>query len=465
MGIQMAQESEAKGSRTAALVAFLRQAALQAAPEQRLPSIRQTAERRRVSPSTVVEAYERLVAEGVVSARPGSGFYVAARAQPLVLAASGARHDRAIDPHWIMRQSLEMPAGALRPGCGWLPDDWLPEGLIRQALRAQAREGGGNLTAYASPAGHSALRLLLARRLAGYGIEAGPQDILLVDSGSAAIDLVCRFLLRPGDSVLIDDPGYFNLQATLRAQGMTVIGVPVTPAGPDLAAFAALATAHRPKLYVTVAALHNPTGASLTPAAAHRLLKLVEAHDMIVVEDDIFGDFETVPSPRLAALDGFERVVHLGSFSKTLSAAARCGYIAARRDWIEGLTDLKLATAFGHQDLSAQLVGRLLAEGGYRRHVEGLRARLARMRKRVAAALRQLGLEPWLEPQAGMFIWAQLPEGQDSAALARAALAHNVVLAPGNVFSVSRSAGRFLRFNVAQCEDPALFRILGEIMR
>ena len=264
--------------------------------------------------------------------------------------------------------------------------------------------------------------------------------------------------------MLIDDPGYFNFQAMLRAQRITVVGVPATPVGPDLAAFAALAGEHRPKLYLTTSTLHNPTGATLSNATAHRLLKLAEAYDLIVVEDDIFADFDAAPSPRLAAMDGFERVIHLGSFSKTLSAATRCGYIVAKRDWIEGLTDLKLATSFGHHDLSAQLVGRILADGGYRRHVEVLRTRLARARDKVVGQLRALGLVPWLVPQAGMFVWVELPEGADSAVLALKALARNIVLAPGNVFSVTQSAGRFLRFNVAQCEDPALFTVLAEVM-
>jgi DNA-binding transcriptional MocR family regulator len=453
-----------EGSRVVQVMTVLRQAVGVAAPEERLPSIRRLAQRQGVSPSTVVEAYERLVAEGLVAARPGSGFYAAGRRRPLALAQGGPRLDRAIDPLWIMRQSLEMPAGALRPGCGWLPDSWLPQALLRQVLRAQARDPNANLTAYGAPAGPALLRQLLAGRLSGHGIDAAPDDILITDSGSAAIDLVCRFLLRPGDCVLIDDPGYFNFQAMLRAQRVTVVGVPATPVGPDLAAFAALAGEHRPKLYLTTSALHNPTGATLSSATAHRLLRLAEAHDLIVVEDDIFADFEAMPSPRLAAMDGFERVIHLGSFSKTLSAASRCGYIAAKRDWIDGLTDLKLATSFGHHDLSAQLVTRLLAEGSYRRHVEALRTRLARARERVIARLRALGLEPWLVPRSGMLVWVELPEGGDSAALALSALARNVVLAPGNVFSVTQTAGRFLRFNVAQCEDPALFAVLAEVM-
>ena len=104
------------------------------------------------------------------------------------------------------------------------------------------------------------------------GIEASPDQILLTGSGTQAIDLICRFLLRPGDTVLVDDPCYFNFQALLRAHRVKIVGVPYTPTGPDIAAFEAALPRDRPRLYITNSALHNPTGATLSPQTAHRLL-------------------------------------------------------------------------------------------------------------------------------------------------------------------------------------------------
>ena len=439
------------------------------APGAKVPSIRRLAEVLGVSKSTVVEAYDRLAAEGAIAARPGSGFYVARRAQPFILAGPERRPDRAIDPLWIARQALETPEAAgertLKPGCGWLPADWMPDPAIRRALRALARSEGGGLVDYDSPLGFAPLRQHLSGRLAERGITAEAGQILLTDGGTQAIDLIGRFLLEPGDAVLVDDPCYFNFLGVLRAHRARVVGVPRTPAGPDLDVFARAAAEHRPRLYVTNAALHNPTGAGLAPQVAHRLLTLAEAHDLVVVEDDIFADFEVEPSPRLAALDGLQRVIHIGSFSKTLSAAVRCGFVAARPDWVEGITDLKLATTFSNGALAARLVHRLLTDGSYRRHVEGLRGRLARAMGETMRRLGALGLVPWVEPRGGMFLWAALPDGLDSAEVARRALARDVVLAPGDVFSPSRSAGRFLRFNVAQSASPRVFAVLEEAMR
>src|SRR5207302_5871603 len=146
---------------------------------------------------------------------------------------------------------------------------------------------------------------------------------------------------------LVDDPCYFNFRALLRAHQVKIVSVPYTASGPDVACFETILAAERPRLYLTNSALHNPTGATLSAQTAHRLLNAATTYDLTIIEDDIFADFEPEPSTRLAALDGLNRVIRIGSFSKTLSASLRCGFIAARADWIEQLVDLQVATGFG----------------------------------------------------------------------------------------------------------------------
>lgn len=455
------------GTRIAGVMGTIRQriAVRSLIPGDRLPSIRSLARDMHVSTSTVVEAYERLAAEGVIRSRPGSGFYVAGQLAPLTLAEIGPRLDRAIDPLWVSRQALEAGEGILKPGCGWLPPSWLPEASLRRALRTLARADSATLAEYGTPFGLPALRQLLARRMGEHGIPAPPEQIMLTESGTQAIDLVFRLLLEPGDTVLIDDPCYFNFPALLRAHRARLVSVPYTPAGPDIDRFAQVLAEHRPRLYVTNSALHNPTGASLSPVNAHRLLKLADQFALTIIEDDIFADFELTPAPRLAAFDGLDRVVHIGSFSKTLSASVRCGYIAARSDWIEGLIDLKVATSFGGGQLAAELVLQVLRDGSYRKHVEGLRTRLSQAMGEVSPRLKALGIEPWLEPDAGMFLWCCLPKGMDAAVLAREALLADIVLAPGNAFSLAQTAQGYLRFNVAQSLDDRLFAFLRTAMQ
>ncbi|AUC96423.1 GntR family transcriptional regulator [Bradyrhizobium sp. SK17] len=437
------------------------------AADDRLPSIRSFAATMGVSPSTVVEAYDRLAAEGLIRARPGSGFYVSSAAlPPLALTKDQPQRDRAVDPFWVSRQSLDAGSGTMKPGCGWLPADWMPTDALRRAFRGLARADDAMLADYGATRGSLTLRRMLMARFADEGLEVPSEQLLLAASGTQAIDLICRFLLRPGDTVLVDDPCYFNFRALLRAHQVRLVSVPYTPSGPDVESFEAVLAAERPRLYITVSGLHNPTGATMSPQTAHRVLNAAAAFDLTIVEDDIFADFEPEPSARLAALDGLNRVIRIGSFSKTLSASLRCGFIAARADWIEDLADLQVATGFGGPSaVATEIIASVLASGSHRKHVEELRRRLARVRRDVGEKLQRIGIEPWLMPRGGFYLWCRLPAGCDSADVARSALADNLVLAPGNVFSASQSAAAFMRFNVAQCRDPKLMPALQRALR
>ncbi|MFK4825906.1 PLP-dependent aminotransferase family protein [Paenochrobactrum sp. BZR 588] len=436
-------------------------------PSDRLPSVRRFAATMQVSPSTVVEAYDRLEAEGIIRARRGSGFYVTgADLPPMALAEMGPIRERDVDPFWVSKQSLETDDSVLKPGCGWLPPDWMPHEALRKALRSISRSEDCLLTDYGNAQSTLALRRLLLGRFAEEGLNIGAEQILLTTSGTQAIDLICRLLLRPGDTVLVDDPCYFNFQALLRAHQVKIAAVTFTPSGPDIDAFETILKEQSPRLYITNSALHNPTGASLSPQTAYRVLSAASAHGMTIVEDDIFTDFEPNLSPRLAISDGLNRVIRIGSFSKTLSASVRCGYIAASPEWIEGLTDLQIATSFGGPSpITSAIIVKVLAGGTYRKHMDEVRHRLTLARLDVAKRLSALGIKPWLMPRGGFYLWCQLPEGVDSAILARRCMEEKIMLAPGNAFSVSQSAAAFLRFNVAQTQNPQIYSTLRRLLK
>lgn len=432
-------------------------------PGDRMPSIRRLAGTMGVSPSTVVEAYDRLAAEGVVRARRGSGFYVTgAHLPPMKVAEMEPSRAPDVDPFWVSRQSLDPRPGALQPGCGWLPEDWMPHDALRKGLRSLARTDAAVLTNYGSARGSTSLRRVLLGRFAEETLPIGPDQLMLTASASQAMDLICRLLLRPGDTVLVDDPGYFNFHAMLRAHQVQVAGVPFTPDGPDLDAFGATLRDMTPRLYITNSALHNPTGATLVPHVAHRLLTIAAAHDLIIVEDDTFVDFEPEPSVRLAVLDGLNRVLRIGGFSKTLSASVRCGYIAGRADWIEALIDLQVATSFGGPSpVATEILAGVLSGGSYRKHLSELHTRLASARKTVAARLAGLGITPLLQPRGGFYLWCRFPDGIDTSEIAGRCLSDNIMLAPGNVFSPTQTASALMRFNVAQMQDARVYDALN----
>lgn len=432
----------------------------------RLPSVRGFAAAMKVAPATVVEAYDRLVAEGLIRAERGSGFYVASGiVQPMALMKAATPQARAVDPFWVSRQSLDTDGDTLKPGCGWLPADWMPQEALSKALRQMARMDASLLADYGSTRGSLALRRFLLSRFSEEGINIEPERLMLTNTGTQALDLVCRFLLSRGDTVLIDDPCYFNFRALLKAHRVRLVSVPYSSNGPDIKQFEAILESERPKLYITNSALHNPTGATLSPQTAHRMLNLTSQYGVTIIEDDIFADLEPETSVRLASLDGLNNVIRIGSFSKTLSASIRCGYIAARREWVEGLVDLQVATNFGGPSpLAAEIVAQVLSGGSYRKHMEEVRRKLAHARQDVAQRLARLGIVPVLQPRGGFYLWCTLPEGIDSTLLAQEALNDRVVLAPGNVFSLRQTASHLMRFNVAQMGDKRIDQVLTKAM-
>lgn len=436
---------------------------------ERLPSVRQFARTMGVSVSTVVEAYDRLAAEGVIEARRGSGFYVRRTGLPPAPISAGTNpRDRAVDPFWVTRQGLDSAPTAARPGSGWLPADWLPVAALRQAMRRFARADAALLTDYPPTRGSAELRRLLAARLASEGLNLAPDRLVLTGSGTEALDLVCRALLRPGDTVLVDDPCYFNFRAQLAAHQVRLVGVPYGVDGPDPEALEAVLAAHRPRLYVTNSALHNPTGAALSAPVAHKVLAATTRHGTLIVEDDIFADLAPHPTPRpiprLAVLDGLDSVIRIGSFSKTISASIRCGYIAAGPGWTDTLIDLQIATRFsGPSPMAAAIIADVLSSGAYRKHLTRLHLRLANARQQTAAQLATLGISPIVAPLGGLYLWCRLPAGVSATRLAEFAIARDVVLAPGNIFSLSQSADDCMRFNVARFD--AVLPVLQDGLR
>ena len=433
-------------------------------PGEKLPSVRSLAATTGISKSTVVEAYYRLAASGLIEPRRGAGFYVGSQPVPHSLKTAARPVERAVDPLWMSRQALEPRPGMLSPGCGWLPESWMPQEIIARAMRTLARTGGALLTDYSEPKGFAPLRRLIARRLATREINVGADDVLLADSASSALDLVLRFLTEPGDTILVDDPCYFNFLAGLRANRLRVVSVPFGPGGPDVEAFAHLAETEHPRLYLTNAGLHNPTGWKLSAVTAHKVLKLAERHDLLIVEDDIFGDLEGEPAPRYAAMDGLERVIVIGSFSKTLSAAFRTGYVALRPDWVEDFTDFRIASRFGGNQMAEALVHAVLSDSAYRRHLDGLRNRLMTSGDTAARELQALRFELLNPTLGGFFLWCRLPDGLEGTALSKVALDHDLVLAPGNVFSHAGKATDLMRFNVAQCDNGQVFKLLKQAL-
>ncbi|MDO7897964.1 aminotransferase-like domain-containing protein [Pseudomonas citrulli] len=436
-----------------ALTGWIRQDAVQ--PGTRLPSIRQLARQNLLSQSSVNEACERLVAQGLLASRHGSSFFVAPPPS-----FGPASNDRTCQEHpSFPRDGLAgSPPSALKLGEGGLPESWRESDDLGYAIRQVTRTDMAGLFGYSTPLGLPALREQLSRRLKHLNIAADEDLILTTHGATQGLDLIVRTLLAPGSCVVVESPGYPKLFDLLRLHGIDMLELPRTPRGPDVEALQNLLAIHRPSALFVNSACHNPTGSSLAPVVAQRLLALAREHAMLVIEDDVYADFQGSTRTRLAALDA--EVIYVGSFSKTLSSSLRVGFVVAPRPVIARLSEVKEITSLGVSRFSESVLANLLANGAYRKLVQRQRQRLGADMAVVLQALEDADWDVFGKPSGGLFIWAR-PPLCDYARLQRLAKRFDVQLSSPSAFSPSGTDGPWLRINVAYACDPralAFFR-------
>ena len=446
------------------------------APGSRLPSVRQCASQHGVSPSTVVAAYDHLQAQGLIEARRHRGFFVrdgavrphtpasdpAAPPAGVPDAGDARRRNAPISAATLMRGMFQPISGKPQPGMGVLPADWIDTDPIATSLRKVSGAASVRETSvrYGEPIGDAHLRRVLAARLQAMGIDAVPQHIVTTVGATQALDIISRTLLKPGDAVMVEEPGWAVEFARLTALGMRILPVPRGPEGPDLAVMARYCEAHAgtamaPRLFASVSVLHNPTGACLTPASAHRVLKLAEQHGFWIAEDDSYGHLAPEHSTRLATLDGLRRTIYVGGFAKILAPNWRVGFLAAPAELLEPLLDTKLLSTLTTPSLLERALAHCMEQGQLRRHAERIRTRLDAARSRSARLAVQAGCHFAAEP-AGLFGW--LDTGVDTDQLALRMLDEGYLLAPGALFHADRAPSTLMRINFATTQDATFWR-------
>ncbi|MCA0401953.1 MAG: PLP-dependent aminotransferase family protein [Proteobacteria bacterium] len=432
-------------------------------PGRRLPAIRAAALEYGVSKNTVVEAYDRLVARGWLQARRGSGFYVRANetTQGLMEAVAAPHIVEAVDLVSLLREQLQQ-VQHVRVGDGRPPAGWMEESELGRHLRPSGGRHSRPVShGYGDPIGFAPLRNAIALMLSERSIKVNADQILITFGANHALDLIIRHLLRRGDRVLVDSPGYYPLFGKLRLAGIEVVGVRRNPDGPDLDHLESQIAKAAPKIFFTQSLAHNPTGSSISFPVAHNLLQIAARGGIHVVEDDPFGDVLPAIQPRLAALDQLGRVICVGTFSKTLSASLRIGYIAASPALTNALCNMKMLTVVNSSGYLEHMVSDLIESGQYRHHLRRLRERIGRASHRAQAALDRVGLGLFAPPSGGYYLWTELPEGTDDLALAARASRHSIFIAPGSVFYPERECIRpGMRINIAYADDPSFLQFM-----
>lgn len=426
-------------------------------PGTRLPSIRQLAKDNLLSQATVVEAYDRLVAQGVLERRNGSGFFVAMPAK---------RVQAQVEREWYEGLELgwgaftDSPLGELKLGCGWVPESWRESDDISYAIRQVTRTQMPGLFNYSTPLGLPSLRWQLHKRQRYLGIQVAEDQILITHGATHALDLLARVLLKAGDAVLVETPGYPSLYQLLKLHGVRLLEVPRTPGGPDIQVLQQLLQDHKPKCLFINSLFHNPTGSSLTPVVAQQVLELANAHDFFIVEDGIYADLQGGFATQLAALDFNQRVIYVASFSKTLSCSLRVGYICASTELIGQLAQIKMITSLGASRFAESVVASVLANGTYLKLVQRLRQRLSKAMAATLEVLDDTGWEVFAKPAGGMFIWAR-NTACSAAQLKACAERYGVLLSQDALFNPGGTACDWLRINVAYATDPRALGFFG----
>ncbi|MFM0735906.1 PLP-dependent aminotransferase family protein [Paraburkholderia xenovorans] len=423
-------------------------------PGSKLPSIRQFAADYGVSRFPVIEAYDRLVSLGYVDSRHGSGFYVADR-QPVVTHCQGTSDPRrAEDESNHILQQFDHPGEMLKLSSGVIPESWRDMDGIAQAIRHVSRTDPASMVDYATPLGNLTLREHLQGRIGQLGIQAETSQILITEGASQAIDLLMRYMLKAGDTIFVEDPGYYNLYGLLKLHGVNLVGIPRTRNGPDLDVMQAQLKLHRPKLLFINTVFHNPTGTTVAPPVAFRLLQLAREHGFSIIEDDIYADFQTDVTDRLATLDQLEHVIYVGGLSKTLSSSLRIGCVVASHAIIKDLADIKMLTSIGGSRFAEAVAVSLLERGAYRKYLERLRRRMRDALGSTIQTLEDAGWELFEKPAGGKFVWARVPHIDNAEQLVEYGVPLGVTVVPGSYFRPNMEVSPYVRIHAAFGNEP-----------
>lgn len=415
----------------------------------RLPPVRKYAQILGVSNETVLRAYDKLVVLGYLEARRGSGFYVLrTHAKTVQQPTKSWIQNNPNISHWqklLYQHDISEQPEPLNLSQQQL----LNASFLQNAMKDIDPSIFLRMNHYANPQGYLPLREQLQQKLASQGIQTSVDQIMTTNGAADALHLVIWAHFFPEQTIIVEDPSTpLHLQRSL-ASGLEIYRVPRLEDGPDLEALQNLCEKHKPKAFLMSSILHNPTSSCLSIYKAHQLLKMAETYDFFIIDDDTYGDLlpetQMINITRLANLDQLNRVIQIGSFSKTLSAGIRSGYIAAKTKTIEHILLYKSVGAIQNSLLTDELIAKVLASGDYKTHCENMAEHLTASRMQTRNTLLQLGWDiP--ETKAGVFLWGKhQDENQD---IMQNLKGKDIHFASGGNFSNTKIYCPYVRFNL-----------------
>ena len=452
----------------------------------KLPATRELAASLGLSRTTVSLAYDDLIAAGLLTAHVGQGTFVASRPQrtsprrPALAAVESrefvwsgllAARARALGvPGSLLPSGPEPPRFDFRGG--QVDAESLPVGELKRAFADAIGSQLADIATTRDPRGWPPLRHAVARYLVARGIACGPDEILIVNGGQHAIDLVARVLLDPGDTVVMEQPGYFGAAVAFVAAQAHLVGVRVDEQGLRVDELARILRARRAKLVYTTPASQSPTGAVLSDERRRQLLALADDVQVPIFEDDYDSElrYEGAPIPALKTLDRAGQVIYAGTFSKVLFPTLRVGYVVAAAPLLQRMVLARWNADVGTNAVAQAALVTLLEHGGLERH-------LRRVRKVYAARLAALlaALEShmpdgvtWTRPRGGHGLWVTLPSIVDTDTLMRGASEASLAIVRGDAFYFDGRGRESLHLSFAAM-PPAVIdegtALLGQLIR
>ena len=422
---------------------------------EKLPSVRELARARRISITTVIEAYRELEATDLIEARARSGYYVkfdqsrssnirAQRRAPR--GPVGLQTYRDLMPELLAARDRD--GRVLRLGVASLESSLLPQVLLGQLTRKILRKAGPRIFEYADPIGLPSLRRRIAALMMERSVVTAPGDVIVTSGCQEALWIALQSVCRPGDAIAIESPCYPGVIKAMQLMGLKAVEIPTTSAGLDLTALEGALRKHKLAACYVMPNCANPTGLVYAEETKQQLCELAARHKLPIIEDSANADLYYAASP-LSALKHYDQsdlVLFCSSFSKTVAPAFRTGWIAPGRFATRAL-EFKYAISMGTPTLQQLVIDRFIAEGHYKRG-------LATARRVLAATMGQMlrciderfpAGTTCHRPYGGMCAWIALPAGVDSERLRRMALERGVSIASGRMFSPSSAYANHIR--------------------
>ncbi|WP_437880388.1 PLP-dependent aminotransferase family protein [Pseudomonas sp. LRF_L74] len=412
-------------------------------PGERVPSVRKMSAQLSVSHATVLQAYANLEDQGLIRARPQSGYYVH---QSAALTASTPDISRVERPTLVTRGSIisqvltdsrqenVFPLGAAVPHV-----DYLPVRALHQQLAKVTRFQSPQAFSYMFSPGFEPLRRQVAIRMRDAGVVVNPSEVVITHGCVDAIHMALRVTTKPGDLIATESPTYYGLLQLADLLGLKVIEIPCDPStGMSLEALQLAANQWPIKALVLTARLSNPMGGSIPEERQKQLLRLTSDYGIQVIEDDIYGEllFEPAKLKALKAHDHLDQVIYCSSFSKTISPGVRIGWIIAGRHQ-EEIERLQTFSTHSACSVTQMGVAAYLENGGYDRHLRHIRQEYRKNLTAYQMAVQQYFPDgtQMTRPHGGFILWVSLPGRVNVKDLHARALLQGISIAPGMIFS------------------------------